>query len=469
MMATVTDPLLIAGGCVVSDGVRMPADVLLRDGRVAALGAAGELDARGARTLRADGCLVMPGAVDPHTHVFGAAESDGIAALCGGTTSALVFVDAEPGDTPADATRRGLERELPASPIDLGFHGVIWEPAAYRSGDLAALAEAGVTSVKLWLAYRELGIMADDDQVHAIMSEAAEQGVLVMAHCENGPLVAALADRLRATGAPALSEHGRARPIALEAEAVHRFLVIAGLTGADAYVVHVTGAAPLHEIKRARERGQRVLAETCAHHLVLDEGVYAGPDPIRYMVTPPLRAPQEGDALWSALARGELDTFASDHGHVPLDPDKLAAAGDVTAVPYGLPSIQWRLMLGYTFGVRAGRLTVERLVEAACAAPAKAFGLFPRKGTLAPGADADVVVWDPERRTIVGPETRRDAVDYSPYDGLELTGGPRAVIAGGELVVRDGEYLGRTRPAAFLHRPRRRHDPEPVHDVVAAG
>jgi dihydropyrimidinase len=450
-----TDPLLVAGGCVVSDGVRLPADVLLRDGRVAAVGAPGELDARGARTLSAAGCLVMPGAVDAHTHVFGAPEPDGIAALCGGTTSALVFVDAEPGDSPAQAARRGIERELPASPIDLGFHGVIWEPAAYRSGDLAALADTGVTSIKLWLAYRELGIMADDDQLHAIMAEAAEEGVLVMAHCENGPVVAALAERLRAAGNTALSEHGRARPIALEAEAVHRFLAIAGLTGADAYVVHVTGAAPLQEIRRARERGQRVFAEACAHHLVLDERVYAGADPIRFMVTPPLRAPGEPDALWSALAARELDTYASDHGHVPLAPDKLDAAGDVTAVPYGLPGIQWRLALGYTFGVRTGRLGIERLVEVACAAPAKVFGLFPRKGTLAPGADADVVVWDPELRTVVGPETRRDGMDYSPYDGLELTGGARAVVAGGELVVQDGEFLGRAGAAAFLARPRR--------------
>jgi dihydropyrimidinase len=250
---------------------------------------------------------------------------------------------------------------------------------------------------------------------------------------------------------------------------VHRFLVIAGLTGADAYVVHVSGSAPLQEIRRARARGQRVFAEACTHHLVLDDGVYAGTDPIRFMVTPPLRAHDEADALWSALAAGELDTYASDHGHVPLAPDKLSAAGDVTAVPYGLPGIQWRLALGYTYGVRAGRLTVERLVEAACAAPARTFGLFPRKGTLAPGADADVVVWDPARRTVVGPETRRDDLDYSPYDGLELSGAARAVVAGGELVVEDGEYLGRTNAAAFLPRPRHTHVNESRHERVAAG
>jgi dihydropyrimidinase len=450
MMAPMADPLLIAGGTVVTDGGRSRADVLLRDGVVAAVGS---LDAAGARVVRADGCLVLPGAVDPHTHVFGAAEHDGIAALCGGTTSALVFVDAEAGDTLAQAARRGLERELPASPIDLGFHGVVWEPAAYRPGDLAELAALGITSVKLWLAYRELGIMADDDHLHAIMSEAARAGVLVLAHCENGPLVAALAEQLRAEGRTDLSEHARSRPIALEAEAVHRFLRIAGLTGADAYVVHVSGREPLREIERARRRGQHVFAEVCQHHLVLDDGVYDGPDALRYMVTPPLRGASDRDALWTGLAGGTLDVLASDHSHLRLDPDKVAAAGDVTAVPYGLPGIQWRLALGFTFGVATGRLTAERLVEAACAAPARAFGLFPRKGTLRPGADADAVVWDPSRRSVVGPATRRDSVDYSPYDGFALVGAPRTVIAGGEVVVEEGEYLGRAQPARFLPRP----------------
>jgi dihydropyrimidinase len=341
------------------------------------------------------------------------------------------------------------------------MHGVIWEPAAYRDGDLAALADAGATSVKLWLAYRELGIMADDEQVHAVMAEAAREGVLVLAHCENGGVVAALAAGLRARGTTALSEHGAARPIALEAEAVHRFLRIAEVTGADAYVVHLSGREPLEEIARARARGQTVYGEVCAHHLVLDDRRYAGEDALRYMVTPPLRSTADADALWRALAGGEVDTFASDHGHLRLEDDKRPVAGDVTAVPYGIPGIQWRLALGLTFGVARGRLTVERLVEAACAAPARAFGLYPRKGTLRPGADADVVVWDPARRTVVGADTRRDGLDYSPYDGMEVAGPPRIVIAGGEIVAEDGEFLGREAPARFLARPRR--DPGHAH------
>ena len=447
-----SQPLLIAGGTVVTDGGRAEADVLLRDGRVAAVGAVRD---PAATVVRADGCLVLPGAVDPHTHVFGAAHADGVAALCGGTTSALVFVDGDPGETPAAAAERGVREQIPESPIDLGFHGVVWEPEAYRDGDLAALADAGVTSVKLWLAYRELGIMADDAQVHAIMAEAAREGVLVQAHCENGGAVADIAQRLRDRGTTALSEHGRARPIGLEAEAVHRLLRFAEVTGADTYVVHVSGREPLEEILRARMRGQTVFAETCAHHLVLDDRVYAGDDALRFMMTPPLRAPADCDALWEGLRSGAIDTLASDHGHLRLDADKVPAADDVTAVPYGIPGIQWRLALGMTHGVRAGRLSLERLVEVACAAPARAFGLYPRKGTLRPGADADLVVWDPTRTVVVGDDSRRDGLDYSPYDGMALQGPPRIVVAGGEVVAEDGVFLGREAPARFLPRPRR--------------
>lgn len=451
-----SETTIVAAGTVVTDGVRVVADVLIRDGSIAAIGAFGE---RADHVIRADGCMVTPGGVDAHTHVFGAPDTDGVAALCGGTTSALSFVDALPGEGLREAAQRGCEEQVPRSPIDLGLHGVVWEPAAYRPGDLAELADLGVTSVKLWLAYEELGIMADDGVAYEIMSEAAREGLLVMAHCENGPLVSALVRQMRREGRTTLAEHGRGRPIALEAEAVHRFLRIAGLAGADTYVVHVSGREPLEEIVRARARGQRVLAEVCPHHLLLDDGVYDGNDALRYMMTPPLRGTAERSALWQALTDGALDVCASDHSHVMMDPHKLAAADDVTAVPYGVPGIQWRMPLLIGLGVEPGLVSPERLVEVACSSPARAFGLYPQKGTLLPGADADVVIWDPRQHTTVGADTRRDGVDYSPYDGFDLAGGPRYVLAGGELVVSEGEYLGRRRPARFLTRPRRRREP----------
>jgi dihydropyrimidinase len=445
----VTDPILITGGTVVTDGTSARADVLLIDGRVSAVGA---LDRPAdAAVVDAADCLVLPGAVDVHIHPFGNATADSTAALCGGTTSGVAFVDEREPETPAENVRRVIAEELPASRMDLALHAVVWHPGAHRPGDLAELVGLGVTSVKLWLAYEELGIMASDDQLYALMSEAAAAGILVLAHCENGPLIGALARRARDAGQVALSEHARLRPIGLEAEAVGRFLRIADLTGARAYVVHVSGRDSLSEVVRGRARGLSVAAESCIHHLIFDEGVYSGPDPLRYIVTPPLRTVCDSEALWRALADGTLDVFSSDHGHVTYAA-KQRGGDDVTLAPAGLPGIQWRLAVGFTHGVGAGRLSAERLVELACAAPARILGLYPRKGTLMPGADADVVIWDPERDMVVGPETRRDGLDYSPYDGMRLAGPPRVVIAGGDIVARDGDYLGGDRSGRFLAR-----------------
>lgn len=452
-----TEALLIRGGTVVSDGAAGAAEILVRDGRIAAVADGGSpLDAGGARVLDAAGCLVLPGGVDAHTHILGRVPADGVAALCGGTTTALAFVDAEPGESPAAAARRTIDGELADAPLDVGLHGVVWEPDAVAAPDIGELAALGITSLKLWLAYRELGIMADDAQALAVMRAAARQGVLVLAHCENGGMLAALEAELREAGQLGLEQLPRWRPVLAESEAVHRFLALARLTGADAYVVHISAARALAEVERARGEGQPVTAEVCAHHLVLDDAVYGGDDALRYMVAPPLRPAADVDHLWRALADGRIDVYASDHGHDRLAPDKSDRAADVTAVPLGLPGIELRLALGFAFGVATGRLSVERLVEVACAAPARAYGLFGRKGTIRAGADADLVLWDPDRRWVVGPATRHDELDYSPYDGLELLGAPRMVIAGGEVVVEEQRFLGRRSPGAFLARPRRR-------------
>jgi dihydropyrimidinase len=327
----------------------------------------------------------------------------------------------------------------------------------------------GVTSVKLWLAYRELGIMADDAQAFATMRQAAREGVLVQAHCENGGILDALAADLRDGEQLDLSQLPRWRPVLAEAEAVHRFLAIAELAGAEPYVVHLSAARALDEVERARRHGHRVIAEVCAPHLAFDDSVYTGERALHYVVAPPLRETTDVEVLWRALADGRIDVYASDHGHDRLDPDKTRHAGDVTAVPLGLPGIELRLAVAFTLGVATGRLSVERLVEVACAAPARAYGLFPRKGTIRAGADADIVVWDPAARWVAGPGTRRDELDYSPYDGLELAGAPRMVIAGGELVVQERTFIGRDGPGRFLPRPRRRlpRTSPPRHPIAA--
>ena len=426
------------------------ADVLVHEGRIAAVGA---VDRDGADVIDAAGCLVLPGAIDVHTHPFGSVADDTRSALRNGTTTAFAFVDAEPGETPVEAARRTLADEVPDSMIDLAFHTVIWEPQSYRRGQMRETAELGIGSVKLWLAYIELGIMADDDVALDVMQEAAELGMVVLAHCENGRAVDLLTRQEVEAGHLGLDALPRSRPIELEAECVHRFLVLSGLAGCAAYVVHVTGRAPLDEIRAARSRGQRVDGEVCIHHLLFDRSDHEGPDGLKYVMTPPLRTADDRAALLEGLRDGGLSTLASDHCHLRLDRDKVPVAGDFTKVPTGLPGIGARLPVGFAIG-GDGSLSPERLVEVACTSPARIFGLYPRKGALAEGSDADVVVWDPSQRGRLTLESIDDGLDWTPYDGVEVPGSVRHVVAGGEPAVRDGELVAPTHRGGYLPIPR---------------
>jgi dihydropyrimidinase len=442
----VTRLVAVRGGTVVAPGGSVPADVLVRDGEIVQVGS---VDAGGAEVVDASGCLVLPGAIDVHTHIFGAVSADTRSALLGGTTAVLSFVDAEPGERPAEAARRTIADELPGAHIDVALHAVIWEPQAFRRGDLRDAAALGVGSVKLWLAYIELGIMADDDVAFAVMQEAAELGMVVLAHCENGRVVDVLTRRLVAAGELGLGSLPRSRPIALEAECVNRFLVMAEVAGAKAYVVHVTGRRPLDAIAAARERGQEVYAEACVHHLLLDESHHHGEDAVRYVLTPPLRPPPDRAALRAALAAGGIDTYASDHCHYRLE-EKLAVAGDFTRVPTGLPGVGARLPIGLALAAAgASGLTVERLVEVACAAPARIFGLH-HKGAILPGRDADLAVWDPSAPGRIEADALGDGLGWSPYDGVEVPGRMRHVLARGDVVVDDGRFVGDEHRGAHL-------------------
>jgi dihydropyrimidinase len=443
----------IVGGTVVSPSGSARADVLTQNGAISAVG---DVDRAGAEVVDASGCLVLPGAIDVHTHPFDGVRDDTRSALRGGTTAALAFVDALPGETPADAARRTLADEVPETMIDLAFHAVIWEPQAYRRGHLRDVAELGVGSVKLWLAYIELGIMAEDDVSLEVMQEAAELDMVVLAHCENGRAVDLLTRQEVEAGRLGLDALPRSRPIELEAECVHRFLVLAEVAGARAYVVHVTGRRPLDEIAAARRRGQDVHGEVCMHHLLFDRSDHEGPDGLRYVMTPPLRTADDRAALLAALRDGGLSTLASDHCHLRLDRDKIPLAGDFTQVPTGLPGIGARLPIGFGLG-GADPLSPERLVEVACTNPARIFGLYPRKGVIAEGSDADLVVWDPSQPSRLTLASIDDGNDWSPYEGFNVPGRIRHVIARGDHIVRDGDLVDEEHRGQYLSIGRVRH------------
>jgi dihydropyrimidinase len=440
------EPTAVVGGTVVGPRGSLRVDLLMAGGAIKQVG---EVARDGAQVVDASGCLVLPGAIDVHTHVFGGIRDDSRSALCGGTTSALAFVDALDGESPAEACRRTLADEMPDALIDLAFHAVIWDPQAYRHGDLRKVADLGVGSVKLWLAYLELGIMADDDVAFAVMQEAAELGMVTLAHCENGRVIDVLTRQLVARGELGLGSLPASRPIELEAECVHRFLVMAELAGTTPYVVHVTGAAPLSEITVARRRGANVHAEVCLHHLLFDVADHGGADGLRYVMTPPLRTASDRAALLEGLRDGSMDTLSSDHCHLRLDRDKLPVLGDFTRVPTGMPGIGARLPLGFALGGDRP-LAAERLVEAACETPARIFGLYPRKGVIAAGSDADIVIWDPSQPSTLTLERINDGLDWSPYDGFRAPGTVRDVFARGDRVVADGHWLETPHEGAYL-------------------
>jgi dihydropyrimidinase len=279
--------------------------------------------------------------------------------------------------------------------------------------------------------------MADDDVAFAVMQEAAELGMVTLAHCENGRVIDVLTRQLAERGELGLESLPRSRPIELEAECIHRFLVMAELAGATPYVVHVTGREPLAEIAAARGRGMTVHGEVCVHHLLFEVSDHGGADGVRYVMTPPLRTAADRAALFDALMAGGLDTLASDHCHLRLDRDKLPLLGDFRRVPTGMPGIGARLPIGFALGGDQP-LPPERLVDVACEAPARIFGLYPHKGVIAIGSDADIVVWDPSqpsRLTLAGID---DGLDWTPYEGLEIPGSIRDVFARGHHVVAGG-------------------------------
>jgi len=450
--------VLIRGGTVATAADVYPADVLIEDGAIAAIGRLP--DAAAAETIDAAGCYVLPGGVDPHVHfqtpTGGTWTCDSfttgtVAAAHGGVTSAIHFCVQEPGE-PLDATVarwRGLLDDSPPV-VDVGFHAMVTDLSTpeLRAG-LRSLPALGVSTFKVFMSGES---MLDGGTLLATLQEAARCGAMVMVHAEDGEAIDLLVAEALAAGRVAPRHHATTRPPETEALAVARAIGLARLAGASLYVVHVSSAQALRVVAEARAAGADVTGETCPQYLLLDERCLDGdPDEAaKYLFTPPPRTPADQEALWDGLARGELAVVASDHGGFPLAAKRGHA--DFTRIPQGLPGVETRLGLLHHHGVRSGRLSLSRLVELLSANPARRFGLYPRKGAIAVGSDADVVVFDPERRTTIAAAALHSATDYSPYDGWEVVGAPRAVLVRGRVVVRDGELEAEPGHGAYLPR-----------------
>jgi len=448
--------LVIRGGTLVTACETVHADVGVRDGKIAAIGKR----LQGREMVDAEGLWVLPGAVDPHVHLqmpAGATTSSDdwrtgtIAAACGGTTTVIDFVEPEGDESLMEAFEKRQAEAEGQAVIDYGLHMTLTHAADATLAQIPAVVDAGMPSFKTYTTYE--GFKLSDREFLRVMDAVREAEGLVMVHAENDAVVSEATAALLDAGEISPAAHPKSRPMTAEVEAIHRMLALAEVTGAHLYIVHVSTARGAQMLAEARGRGARhVEGETCPQYLLLTEEAYDQPgfEGAKFVCAPPLRPAGDNAALWNALAADALQTVGTDHCPFFYESQKTLGRGDFTQIPGGLPGIEARLALLHTFGVRTRRISVNRWIELCCTAPAQIFGLAPRKGTLAPGSDADIVLFDPAKRVTLSADVLHEHVDYTPYAGLELTGYPIATFVHGKQVMRDGEWLNQDPTGHYL-------------------
>jgi len=451
---------LIRGGLVVSSTEVRSEDVLITGSRIGALGKGIET-AEGAEIIDASGCFVIPGGVDAHVHlslpvsgglVSGDSwESGTRAALAGGTTTVIDFVTPEREGSLKRALRERLE-EADEACCDYSLHLSVTGP-----GQLAELPEllqeSGCAGVKVYMAYKAtIGI--DDVLLLQVMEAVAENGGIVLAHCEDGDAVEYLQEKLYQQGKTGPSSHPRSRPSIVEEEAVHRAAMYARLTGAALYVVHTSTTGGMQAIGEARAHGVEVYAEVCLHHLFLNESFYDrnGFKAAKYVMSPPLRPMDDVDRLWHCLTEGDVDVLSSDHCPFDFAAAKQMGKNDFRKIPGGVAGVEDRIPVFYTTAIGEERISWPRFVDLVSEKPARIFGLYPRKGVIQEGADADIVVWTPGGSRVCTAVDSHQNCDYSVYEGLHLAGSARYVFSRGDAVVRDGKLHAARGRGRFIPR-----------------
>ena len=452
--------ILIKNGHIFTAVDSYVADILVDEGKIRTIGI--DLAAEVDKTVDATGKYVIPGGIDPHTHLdfpFGGTVSSDdfrtgtIAAAFGGTTSIVDFAVQQRGHSLSESLDVWHQKAEGKAAIDYGFHMIILDLPDSRLPEMDDMVRQGVTSFKMFMAY--LGaVMVDDTTIFKAMSRAADNGAFICLHAEHGHMIDVLVKQALAEGNTAPKFHASTRPPTTEAEATHRAIRMAEIAGAPVYFVHLSCAEALQEVQAARARQKYVYAETCPHYLTLDNSMYEqeGFEGAKYVLTPPLRDSWHQAELWNGLRRNDLQVVSTDHCAFRFSDQKTLGKGDFSKIPNGGPGIENRFSLLYTKGVVTGLLSMNRLVELFSTAPAKLFGLFPRKGTIAVGSDADLVVFDPEDESVISAQTHHMNVDYNLYEGMKVKGVPQVVIANGQTVIEDGTYLGTPGDGRFLKR-----------------
>ncbi len=449
--------IAIRNGRIVTSSQLYSADLLIVDEKISVIG---ELpDVAVDRTIDAGGCFVMPGGVDPHTHMdtptMGTVTSDDfetgtVAAAVGGTTTIIDFPIQGKGDDPRTSFETWQAKAEGKAAVDWAFHEIITEVTGDTLPALHELVKEGVTSFKLFTAYPG-SWMLDDGAIFQVLRSSSENGSFVMLHCENGLAIDVLVKEALRRGEIAPIYHARTRPSTAEGEATGRMIALAEMAQVPIYIVHLSAAEALRQVEEARDRNVRVFAETCPHYLVLSEEKLAEPDfeGAKYVCSPPLRSTEHTAALWRGLANGSLQVVSTDHAAFCFKGQKEMGRNDFSKIPNGIPGVEWRIALLHHYGVGGGHITLNQFVDYVSTAPAKLFGLYPRKGEIAPGSDADIVVFDPHVEKTLSVKDQYTNSDYNPYEGKRIVGWPKTVLLRGEVIAENGRFVGRSGQGQF--------------------
>jgi dihydropyrimidinase len=450
---------LIKNGTVVTATDSWRGDIFIDDETITQLGVS--IDRQADQVIDASGRLVIPGGIDVHTHMdlpFGGTvssddfETGTIAAAHGGTTTIVDFAVQDRGQSMRKAWETWMAKAEGKAAIDYGFHMIMREFTPELGREMKDMVGEGVTSFKLFMAYPGV-FMMDDGGIFRAMQRSGEVGATICMHAENGGVIDVLVQQALARKQTEPKYHAITRPARAEAEATHRAIAMAEMANVPVYIVHLSAAEALAMVTEARDRGLPAYAETCPQYLFLDYTNYEEPDfgGSKYVMSPPLRAREKQDELWRGLAGDDLQIVSTDHCPFCIK-EKELGLDDFSKIPNGAPGVETRLSLLHDGGVRTGRISLHRWVQICSTAPAKMFGMFPKKGTIAPGSDADIVIWNPEAELTLSHKTLHMRCDYNPYEGRTVVGAAEVVLSRGRVVVDKGTFKGKPGSGRYLRR-----------------